>query len=51
MYQTQNLFHVFYNIRDYLSIDNIKAIYYTLIYSRIKYVITLYGHAGAKRLN
>ena len=47
----KSLFHVFYNIRDYLSIDNIKTIYYTLIYSRIKYGITLYGQAGTKRLN
>ena len=46
----KSLFHVFYNIRDYLSIDNIKTIYYTLIYSRIKYGITLYGQAGTKRL-
>ena len=28
----KSLFHVFYNIRDYLSTDNIKTIYYTLIY-------------------
>merc|ERR1711888_484446 len=46
----KSLFHVFYNIRDYLSIDNVKTIYYTLIYSRIKYGITLYGQAGSTKL-
>ena len=46
----KSLFHVFYNIRDYLSIDNVKTIYYTLIYSRIKYGITLYGQAGTTKL-
>ena len=44
------MFHIFYNIRDYLSIDNIKTIYYTLIYSRIKYGITLYGQAGSTKI-
>ena len=38
------LFHVFYSIRDYLSKEDIKTIYYTLIYSRIKYGITIFGH-------
>merc|ERR1711888_149678 len=46
----KSLFHVFYNIRDYLSIDNIKTIYYTLIYSIIKYGITLYDQAGTTNL-
>ena len=46
----KSLFHIFYNIRDYLSIDNIKTIYYTLIYSRIKYGITLYGQAGPTKV-
>ena len=38
------LFHVFYSIRDFLSKEDIKTIYYTLIYSRIKYGITIFGH-------
>ena len=41
----KSLFHIFYNIRNYLSKENIKTIYYTLIYSRIKYGISLYGQA------
>ena len=46
----KRLFHVFYNIREHLSIDNIKTIYYTLIYSRIKYGITLYGQAAKNKI-
>ena len=46
----KRLFHIFYNIRDFLSKENIKTIYYTLIYSRIKYGITLFGQAGTTKL-
>ena len=46
----KRLFHIFYNIRDYLSKENIKTIYYTLIYSRIKYGITLFSQAGSSKL-
>ena len=46
----KRLFHIFYNIRDYLTKENIKTIYYTLIYSRIKYGITLFGLAGSSKL-
>ena len=41
----KRLFGIFYNIRNYLSKDNIKTIYYALVYSRIKYGITVYGQA------
>ena len=41
----KRLFHIFYNIRDYLNKQNIKTIYYALVYSRIKYGITVYGQA------
>ena len=41
----KRLFHIFYNIRKYLTEDNIKTIYYALVYSRIKYGITVYGQA------
>ena len=46
----KRLFHIFYNIRNFLSKDNIKTIYYTMIYSRIKYGISLYGQAGTSKL-
>ena len=46
----KRLFHIFYNIRDYLSKENIKTIYYTLIYSRIKYGITLYSQAPKRQI-
>ena len=46
----KRLFHIFYNIRNYLSKDNIKSIYYALVYSRIKYGISVYGQACATKL-
>ena len=46
----KRLFHIFYNIRDYLSKENIKTIYYALIYSRIKYGISVYGQACNTKL-
>ena len=46
----KRLFHIFYNIRDLLSKDNIKTIYYALIYSRIKYGISVYGQACNTKL-
>ena len=47
----KRLFHVFYSIRGFLSKDNIKTIYYALIYSRIKYGIVVYGQAKATKLS
>ena len=47
----KSLFHIFYNIRDYLSHENIKTIYYTLIYSRIKYGIAVYSQAARSKMN
>ena len=44
------LFHVFYSIRNFLSKENIKTIYYSLIYSRIKYGIAVYGQAGLTKM-
>ena len=46
----KRLFHIFYNIRHLLSKDNIKTIYYALIYSRIKYGISVYGQACNTKL-
>ena len=47
----KSLFHVFYGIRNFLSKENIKTIYYALIYSRIKYGIAIYGQAGATKIH
>ena len=44
------LFHIFYNIRDYLTQKDAITIYYTLIYSRIKYGIALYGQATTNKV-
>ena len=46
----KRLFHIFYNIRNYLRKDNITTIYYALIYSRIKYGISVYGQACDSKL-
>ena len=46
----KRLFHIFYNIRDYLSKENIKTIYYALVYSRIKYGLSVYGQACANKM-
>ena len=47
----KRLFHIFYNIRDYLSKENIKTIYYALVYSRIKYGLSVYGQACNTKVN
>ena len=39
-------FKTFYCIRRYLNKEQVKSIYYALIYSRIKYGITVYGSAS-----
>ena len=45
-----SLFHIFYNIREYLSKKEIQSIYYALVYSRIKYGINIYGQAGISKI-
>ena len=47
----KGLFHIFYNIREYLSKREIQSIYYALVYSRIKYGINIYGQAGTSKIN
>ena len=39
----RKLFPIFYHLRNYLSTDNIKCIYYAMVYSRIKYGIEVWG--------
>ena len=46
----RSLFHIFYNIRDYLSKKEIQAIYYALVYSRIKYGINVYVQTGSTKI-
>ena len=45
------MFHVFYSIRGFLSKENIKTIYYALVYSRIKYGIAVYGQANLTEIS
>ena len=39
----KRFFPLFYNIRNYLDKDNVRTIFYTMIYSRIKYGIIVTG--------
>ena len=41
----KRLFHIFYNIRNFLVKESIKTIYYSLVHSRIKYGISVYGQS------
>ena len=47
----KSMFHIFYSIRNYLNKECIKTIYFTLIYSRIKYGISVYGQIGLTKIN
>ena len=44
-------FKIFYNIRRYLNIKQTEILYYSMIYSRIKYGITVYGFTSKSNLN
>ena len=46
----RTLFPVFYNIRKYLSINHVKTLYYTLVYSKIKYGLLTYGSSNSTTL-
>ena len=46
----KSFFHIFYNIRDYLTKKEIQSIYYALVYSRIIYGINVYGQAGPTKM-
>ena len=43
-------FKTFYCIRRYLNMEQVKTIYYALIYSRIKYGISVFGTACKRKL-
>ena len=46
----KRLFHIFYNIRNYLTKENIKTIYYALVYSTIKYGISVYSQVCENKM-
>ena len=46
----RNYFSVFYNIRRYLNKEHIKAIYYSMIYSKIQYGLLTFGLTTAKNI-
>ena len=43
-------FKIFYNIRRYLNVKQTEILYYSMIYSRIKYGITVYGFTSKSNL-
>ena len=43
-------FKIFYNIRRYLNNKQIEILYYSMIYSRIKYGITVYGFTSKSNM-
>ena len=45
------LFPLFYNIRDYLNDDHVKIMYYTMVFSKIKYGSIVYGLTNTENLN
>ena len=44
-------FKVFYSIRNFLTKQHITTIYYTLIYSHVKYGLSIYGFTNKKNLD
>ena len=44
-------FKVFYSIRNFLTKQHITTIYYTLIYSHVKYALSMYGLTNKKNLD
>ena len=44
------LFSIFHNIRKCSSMKQVKALYYTLVYSKMKYGILIYGTANSTDL-
>ena len=47
----KNFFPLFYNIRQYLDIDHIRTIFYTMIYSRLKYGSIITGQTSQANLD
>ena len=47
----KKLFPIFYNIRKYLNKDQFRIIYFTMIYSRIKYGCITYGLCTSENLD
>ena len=47
----KSFFPLFYNIRHYLDLDHIRTIYYTMIYSRLKYGSIITGQTSRANLD
>ena len=44
-------FKIFYNIRNYINKNQVEVLYYSMIYSRIKYGLIVYGFTSKKNIN
>ena len=47
----KKLFPIFYHLRNYLSLEHIKCIYYAMVYSRIRYGIEVWGMASGANIS
>ena len=47
----KRFFPTFYNIRSYVSLKHARTIYYTMMYSKIKYAISVYGLTSLDNIN
>ena len=43
-------FPIFYNVRKYVTMEQARAIYYTMIYSKIKYGLIVYGMTSQENI-
>ena len=47
----KSFFPVFYNIKRYLNIEHVRVLYYTMLYSKIKYGFCVYGLTKLENIN
>ena len=47
----KKLFPIFYNIRQYINLKHARSIYYSMIYSKVKYAIIAYGQTSQENIN
>ena len=46
----KSCFGTFYNVRNYLNLDQVRTIYYSLVYSKIKYALAVYGNTSNENI-
>ena len=43
-------FSTFYNVKNYINLDQARTIYYSLVYSKIKYALAIYGTTSKENI-